>query len=281
MPLDNLRGKVAVITGGASGIGLALAERCLAEGMHVVLGDYEEAVLQDVSSRLGVAGIVTDVRSQASVQALADAAMTRFGAVHLLCNNAGVSVMAGLDTLTLDDWRWTFDVNLFGAVHGVKAFLPLLKANPDGGHILNTVSLSGLNTMRAQGAYAASKHALLAFTETLALELEAEGAKVGVTALCPGPVRTNIGSSARNRGSGYGGSGRDAAAPDIHEQSFRGELPPQIWAEPRAVADMAFDAARAGQFWVITHPALMGPFEQRCAEVMAAAGRPPPPAVDA
>ena len=272
MPLDNPRGKVAVITGGASGIGLALAERCVAEGMDVVLGDYEARPLKEAAVRLGAVGVVTDVRDPASVQALADSAKARFGAVHLLCNNAGVSVMTGLDRLALDDWRWIFDVNLFGAVHGVKAFLPLLKANPDGGHILNTVSLSGLHTMRAQGAYAASKYALLAFSETLALELAAEGGRVGVTALCPGPVSTNIRSSARNRSADYGPTGRDAAHPDIHEQSFRADLPPEVLAEPRDVADMAFDAACRGQFWVITHPALMGPFERRCAEVMAAAG---------
>jgi NAD(P)-dependent dehydrogenase (short-subunit alcohol dehydrogenase family) len=270
MALDQPGGKVAVITGGASGIGLALAERCLAEGMKVVIGDYEEGPLAEAAGRLDVLAVRTDVRSPQSVQALAQAAVDRFGAVHLLCNNAGVSVMTGISALTIDDWRWVFDVNLFGTVNGVQAFLPLLKANPDGGHILNTVSLSGLYTVRAQAAYAASKAAVLSFSETLRLELDAEGGKVGVTAVCPGPVRTNIRTSIRNRSGEYGPTGRDAANPDAHERAFRAQLPDGVMIEAGAVADMAIDAVKHGEFWVITHPALMGPVEARHREIMAA-----------
>jgi NAD(P)-dependent dehydrogenase (short-subunit alcohol dehydrogenase family) len=270
MALADPRGKVAVITGGASGIGYALAERCLAEGMQVVLGDCEAAALAEAAGRLGVLGVQTDVRRPESVQALADAAVARHGAVHLLCNNAGVSVMTGASALTLDDWRWVLDVNLFGLVNGVNAFLPLLKANAEGGHILNTVSLSGLYTVRAQAAYAASKAAALSFSETLRLELEAEGGKVGVTAACPGPVRTNIRSSIRNRAADYGPTGRDAANPDAQERAFRTQLPEDVMIEARAVADQAMDAAMRGQFWAITHPELMGPFKDRHAEIMTA-----------
>lgn len=270
MPIDNPRGKVAVVTGGASGIGLALAERCLAEGMQVVIGDYEEAALAETAARLGVLGVQTDVRSPESLRALAAAAMDRFGALHLLCNNAGVSVMTGLGSLTADDWRWVFDVNLFGTVHGVATFLPLLKANAEGGHILNTVSMSGLYTVRAQAAYAASKAAVLSFSETLRLELDAEGGKVGVTAACPGPVRTNIRTSIRNRGDDYGPTGRNPADPDIHERAFRVQLPDGVMIEAQEVADLAFDAVRRGEFWVITHPDLMDPVEARHREIMAA-----------
>jgi NAD(P)-dependent dehydrogenase (short-subunit alcohol dehydrogenase family) len=270
MPLKQPRGKVAVITGGASGIGLALAERCLAEGMQVVIGDTEEGPLAETAARLGVLGVYTDVRRPESVQALAEAAIARFGAAHLLCNNAGVSVMTGIAALTLDDWRWVFDVNLFGTVNGVKAFLPLLKVNQDGGHILNTVSLSGLYTVRAQAAYAASKAAMLSFSETLRLELEAEGGQVGVTAVCPGPVRTNIRTSIRNRSGEYGPTGRNDASPDAHERAFRAQLPDGVMIEARAVADMAFDAVMRADFWVITHPELMDPVEARHREIMAA-----------
>jgi NAD(P)-dependent dehydrogenase (short-subunit alcohol dehydrogenase family) len=271
MPLVNPRGKVAVITGGASGIGLALAERCLDEGMAVVIGDSEPGPLAEAATRLGVLGVVTDVRRFDSVQGLADAAVGKHGAVHLLANNAGVSVMAGSAVLRLGDWRWVFDVNLFGAVHGVKAFLPLLDANREGGHILNTVSISGLFTTRGQAAYAASKAALLSFSETLAAELQAEGGRVGVTALCPGPVHTNIRTSARNRAADYGDTGRQEGRPDIHEQAFRAALPPDVMAGARAVADAGFDAALRGEFWAITHPDLMQPLVARQQQIMAAA----------
>jgi NAD(P)-dependent dehydrogenase (short-subunit alcohol dehydrogenase family) len=270
MSLQHPRGKVAVITGGASGIGLALAERCLAEGMRVVIGDYEQAALDEAAARLGVQGVRADVRSRASVEALAGAAMDAFGAAHLLCNNAGVSVMTGIGALNEDDWRWVFDVNLFGTVNGVAAFLPLLKANPEGGHILNTVSLSALYTVRAQAAYAASKAAALSFSETLRLELEAEGGKVGVTALCPGPVRTNIRTSIRNRPSAYGPTGRQEGQPDVHERAFRSQLPDAVMVEARDVADMAFDAVLRDDFWVITHPGLMAPVEDRHREIISA-----------
>ena len=273
MPLADPPGKVAVITGGASGIGYALAERCLAEGMKVLIGDYEAVALAGASARLGAPGMHVDVRRPESLRALAQSAIDRFGAVHLVCNNAGVSVMTGLASLTLDDWRWVFDVNLFGLVNGVAAFLPLLKANAEGGHILNTVSMSGLYTVRAQAAYAASKAAALSFSETLRLELEAEGGKVGVTAVCPGPVRTNIRTSIRNRAADYGPTGRDDANPDVHERAFRTQLPDGVMIEARAVADAAIDAVRRGDFWAITHPDLMGPFEDRHAEIMAACAR--------
>ncbi len=272
MALTDLRGKVAVITGGASGIGLALARRLLAEGMQVVLADLEQPALDEAAAALGVPGVRTDVRDEASLKALADAVIARFGAVHLLCNNAGVSRMAAIERLTAQDWRWLFDVNLFGVVNGVRAFLPLLKANPEGGWILNTASLSSLYPTRSQGAYAATKYAVAAFSETLALELEGEGSTVGVTVLCPGPVRTNIGTSSRNRGAQYTAAAPAAAGPDIHEQAFRASVEPRDWALPDDVAAQAVDAVKAGRFWVITHPHMMGLVEARHRAIEAAAG---------
>ncbi len=194
MDFSNLAGKTAVITGAASGIGLALARRLRAEGMELVLADLDGAALAVVAAELGALGAVTDVRQPESVQALAQAAVERFGGVDLLCSNAGVSRMAGIERLTLPDWRWLLEVNLFGAVTVTETFLPILKRNLTGAHILFTASLSSLYPTRAQAAYGATKYALAAFGETLALELEAEEAKVGVTLLCPGPVRTNIGT---------------------------------------------------------------------------------------
>ena len=273
MALSEPKGKVALITGGASGVGYALAERLKAEGMQLVLADYESEALERAAAALGALAVSTDVRSAESVQALAARAVERFGAVHLVCNNAGVSVMAAASRLDLQDWRWTLDVNLWGVIHGVDAFLPLLKANPDGGYILNTASLSGLYPMRAQAAYAASKFAVVGLSEALAMELEAEGGKVGVTVLCPGPVRTNISSSARNRGPAYPARSREGLGPDIHDQAFRGQLPEAVWKTARETADAAVDGVLAGEFWVITHPQLMAPFEARHRAIMAASAR--------
>ena len=271
MPLKHLAGKVAVVTGGASGIGYALARRLIAEGMQVVLADFEQHALDEAAAALGVLGVRTDVRDRASLQALADRALDRFGAVHLLCNNAGVSRMAGLDRLTEGDWRWLFDVNLMGVVGGVQVFRPILEANADGGHILNTASLSSLYPTRCQGAYAASKYAVAAFSEVLALELEAEGSGVGVTLLCPGPVRTNIGSSGRNRAAEYGAP--VPPGPDIHEKAFRDSITPVDFADPDAIAAAGVEAVKTGQFWVITHPQMMQPVEARHRAILDAAAR--------
>ena len=271
MPLTNLKGKVAVITGGASGIGLALARRCKAEGMRLVLGDAEQAPLDAAAAELDALGVRTDVRDPDALDALAVATLDRFGAVHLLCANAGVSRMAGHDRLTDQDWRWLFDVNLFGVVGSVRSFLPALKANPDGGHIVVTASLSSLMATRSQAAYAASKYAVAGFAEVLALELEAEGSRVGVTAVCPGPVRTNIRFSARNRAPEYGQADVSNPAPDIHEQAFRAGIDEADWRTPEQIADAAFAGVLRGELWIITHPHMMGPVNAR-GEAIAAAG---------
>ena len=272
MPLKDLAGKIAVVTGGASGIGRALAERLIAEGMQVVLADYEQPALDEAARALGVMGVRADVRDEASLQALATAVLDRYGAVHLLCNNAGVSKMAAISRLTAQDWRWLFDVNLMGVVNGVRVFLPILSANPEGGHILNTASLSSFYPTRSQGAYAATKYAVAAFTEVLELELQAEGSLVGVTAVCPGPVRTNIGASARNRGPEYGAPAPIDASPDIHLQAFRDSVEDSDWATPDQIAAAAIEGVKAGQLWVITHPQMMAPVEGRHRRIMAAAG---------
>lgn len=271
MPLKDLAGKIAVVTGGASGIGRALAERLIAEGMQVVLADYEASALEETARALGVMGVRTDVRDEASLRALATAVLDRFGAVHLFCNNAGVSKMAAISRLTAQDWRWLFDVNLMGVVNGVRVFLPILSANPEGGHILNTASLSSFYPTRSQGAYAATKYAVAAFTEVLELELAAEGSAVGVTAVCPGPVRTNIGSSARNRGPEYGAPAPTDAGPDIHLQAFRDSVEDSNWATPDQIAVAAIEGVKAGQLWVITHPQMMAPVEGRHDRIMSAA----------
>ena len=270
MSISDLGGKAAVITGAASGIGLALARACTAEGMRLVLADCEPEPLARAAAELGAAAVTADVRDHASLGALARAAETHLGAVDLLCANAGVSRMASIERLTAEDWRWLFDVNVFGVVETVRAFLPGLKANPSGGHVVITASLSSLHPTRSQGAYAATKAAIAMYGETLALELEAEGGKVGVSLVCPGPVRTSIGTSARNRGGAYP-LAEPPASPDIHEQAFRAAVEDRDWSSPEEIARAALEAVRQGELWAITHPHMMPPVRARHRAIEAAA----------
>jgi NAD(P)-dependent dehydrogenase (short-subunit alcohol dehydrogenase family) len=256
MSIQDLAGKGAAITGAASGIGLALARACAAEGVRLVLSDVEAGPLERAAAELGAKAVTADVRDAGSLQALARAAEAHLGQVDLLCANAGVSRMAAIERLTAEDWRWLFDVNLFGVVETVRAFLPRLKTNPAGGRVVITASLSSLYPTRSQGAYAATKAAAAMYGETLALELEAEGSKVGVSLVCPGPVRTQIGTSVRNRGPAYPLAGPPSGA-DIHEQAFRSSVREGDWASPEDIASMAIAAVKSGELWVITHPQMM------------------------
>ena len=273
MDFDRLAGKVAVIIGGASGIGLALAKRLKAEGMRIVLADFDREALTAKAAELGAHDVATDVRDPASVKALADECIARFGKVDLLCSNAGVSRMAGVANLSREDWRWLFDVNLFGAVNAIEAFLPLLKANPDGAHILLTASLSSFYPTRSQAAYGATKYALAALGETLAMELQRDGEKVGVSLLCPGPVRTNIATGYGKREAHYRSTGGEDAANDHHQQEFIGAAGGDDWATAEQVADLALAGMRRGELWIITHPQLMGATWSRNEAIRQAAER--------
>ena len=272
MAIGELGGRGAVITGAASGIGLALARRCRAEGMRLVLSDCEGGPLEAAAAELEARAVLADVRDPASLRGLAGAARSHLGAVDLLCANAGVSRMASIERLTAEDWRWLFDVNVFGVVETVRAFLPLMKANPTGGQIVITASLSSLYPTRSQGAYGATKAAIAMYGETLALELEGEGSKLGVSLVCPGPVRTRIGASARNRGPGYP-LAEPAAGPDIHEQAFRTSVRDGDWSEADDIARAALEAAKAGELWAITHPQMMDLVAARHRAIESAARR--------
>lgn len=261
MPLTEFRGKTAVITGGAAGIGLELARQLTAEGAKVVLIDWEKAPLEAAAQELGATAFLGDIRDAAGMKALADRIVEQFGRVDLVCANAGVVRMAAVMDLTPQDWRWMFDVNVFGTVNTVQAFLPALQANPDGGHVLITGSISSLITTRGQSGYAASKHALAAFAETLSMEMRAEGAKVGVSIVCPGPVRTNFGQSERNRGPEYGPPvGRGA---DAHVASFMDSVREEDWNTPVQIATKALAGIKRGDLWIVTHPQMMNQVEDR------------------
>jgi NAD(P)-dependent dehydrogenase (short-subunit alcohol dehydrogenase family) len=247
--MEQLAGRIAVVTGGASGVGKAIARRLIAERMTVVIADIERGALQKAAAEIGALGICTDVASFDSVQALADEVQGRFGAVHLLCNNAGVASTARLADMSLSDWTWLLGVNLWGVIHGIKAFLPLLQANAEGGYLVNTASMAGFHVTPDLGGYTVSKFAVVALSETLALELTADGSNVGITVLCPGPVSTRLGSSQRNRPSALAGGAfvdRDLKATD--------EGGGMRWLDGDAVADVLLHAVRRGDLYAFTHP---------------------------
>jgi NAD(P)-dependent dehydrogenase (short-subunit alcohol dehydrogenase family) len=250
--LQDLDGKVAVVTGGASGIGNALARRFVAEGARVVIGDVEPAALDRAVAELrasgaAVEGVVTDVTDPAQMQALADAAVARFGGVHVFCNNAGVGGGGLSWEMPLSTWEWVIGVNLWGVIHGVRTFVPLLMQQTEA-HIVNTASVAGLVAAPFMGPYNASKHAVVAISETLHHELAMSAPQVKVSVLCPGWVNTNIADSARNRPLHL----QEGAAPDADAAALlRGFLEQGM--PPADVAAKVLDAMREERFWILTH----------------------------
>ena len=269
--MKELDGKVAVVTGAASGIGRALVERFAAEGMKVVLADIEEKALGTAAEELGVAGatvvpVVTDVSKEASVMALADRAYAELGAVHVLCNNAGVATGGLSWELTEADWQWTLGVNLWGVIHGVRAFVPRMIAGGDDGHVVNTASMAGLLSAPFMGPYNASKFAVVTISEVLHHELTMTGAKIKVSVLCPGFVATQIGESDRNRPDEL----RDATQLDPAMEQFRGVFMQMLASglPPAEVAAMVLDAVRNDRFYILTHPELKEPVRARMEAIL-------------
>ncbi len=250
--MQDFQGKVAVVTGGASGIGYALARRFASEGARVVIGDVESSALDRAVSELQgsgaeVEGVVTDVTDPAQMQALADAAVARFGGVHVFCNNAGVGGGGLSWEMPLSTWEWVIGVNLWGVIHGVRTFVPLLMQQTEA-HIVNTASVAGLVAAPFMGPYNASKHAVVAISETLHHELAMTAPQVKVSVLCPGWVNTNIAESARNRPSHL----RDGTLPDGDAAALlRGFIEKGM--PPETVAGKVLDAVREERFWILTH----------------------------
>lgn len=258
--MDILTGRVAVVTGGASGIGRALAERFLSEGMAVALADIEPDALSSTAEALAAAGdvfpVVTDVCDPKSVADLADRVTERFGAFHVVCNNAGVAGHFGRSwETTLEDWRWVLDVNVMGVVHGIRSFVPGLVAQGVG-HVVNTASLAGWSGAPAMAPYCASKHAVLAISESLRAELDASGTGVGVSVLCPGMLNTGIMSSERNWPDRLGQRPDipgDPVTRAVREMLVHGTTGGGI--APEAAADAVVAAIKANDFVATTHPA--------------------------
>jgi NAD(P)-dependent dehydrogenase (short-subunit alcohol dehydrogenase family) len=256
--MQDFRDKVAVVTGAASGIGFAMAERFATAGMKVVLADLEPDALETAHRALSakgaeVVGMHTDVSSGAHMDALAHQVVAQFGKVHVLCNNAGVSVGGPMWEHTEDDWEWVLGVNLWGVIHGIRVFVPLMIRQGEPAHVVNTASLAGLSSNPFLGVYNATKHAVVTLSETLAQELAMVGAPVKVSVLCPGFVQTRIADSNRNRPS-WLNEGADRLRPEAFEQQIRSALAAGL--PPANVADLVFAAIRDERFYILPHPEL-------------------------
>ncbi|MDV7352753.1 SDR family NAD(P)-dependent oxidoreductase [Rhodococcus oxybenzonivorans] len=238
--VGDLGGAVCVVTGGAAGIGHAVARSLRDRGATVVIADIEERALDTASRALGVEGIQTDVSRPADVERLASETVRRHGRIDVVVNNAGVARVAPFEELTHDDFRWLIDVNFWGVLHGVQTFLPIIERTSRAGFVVNTASMAGLRAAPRLTAYAATKFAVVGLTEALDEELTARGSHVGVGVLVPGQVRSSIAASERNRPGG-------PAAP-IAQQT---ETPALIEAD--VVGETVADAIERGDLYIVTH----------------------------
>jgi NAD(P)-dependent dehydrogenase (short-subunit alcohol dehydrogenase family) len=265
MAVEQLSGRVAVVTGAASGIGLAMARRFAAEDMRVVLSDLEPGPLEQATAELrdgghDVRGVVADVSRWEDVEALAEATIDAFDAVHVVCNNAGVTTRGWAWELTLDDWRWVLGVDLWGVIHGVRAFVPRLLEQGEGGHVVNTASMTGVLPIRGLAGYSVAKTGVVALSEVMALDLEAVGASVGVSVLLPGFIATRITESDRNRPEHLGERAAGSGGPHTTTGA-------ESTMSADEVAGLVVDAVRTGEFWILTHPDYRAVIQQRAAGI--------------
>ncbi|MFG2006405.1 SDR family NAD(P)-dependent oxidoreductase [Spirillospora sp. NPDC048911] len=252
----DLRGKVAVVTGGAGGIGLAMGRAFAAEGMRVVLADVEEPALSKAAGELGALGVVADVTSEASMRELADRAYDAYGAVHVLCNNAGIGPAAAppIWEQEIGDWQWGLDVNVVGILHGLRAFLPRMIASGEPGHVVNTASGNGgIAPIPSAAVYAVTKAAVVTLSECLYGQLDGTG--IGVSVLFPGPhmVRTGIFTAERNRPERYARTSPSPparTADEIAEAMRAHGLEPEF-TPVEEVADRVVEGVRDGRFWIL------------------------------
>ena len=274
--MDDLAGKTAVITGAASGIGLSLARRFGGDGMKLVLADIEPDALRQAAADLRASGIevvtqVTDVSDGDQVDELGRVALEAFGAVHLVCNNAGVGGGGLINTLTTADWQWVLGVNLWGVIHGMRVFLPMLIEQGEG-HIVNTASVAGLFAAPFMGPYNASKFAVVAISETAFNELAMTGSNVGVSVLCPSWVKTRIHESARNRPDDLRNEADEGVPDSVVAEAIAGFIAGGL--TPEDVAEQVADAVAAKRFYILTHPDSKEMVRQRMEAILDEA---PPP----
>jgi NAD(P)-dependent dehydrogenase (short-subunit alcohol dehydrogenase family) len=271
--MQELKDRVAVITGGASGIGLAMAKRFAREGMKLVLADVEEDALRKVEQEFRKAGVPvlairTDVSRSHDVERLAEKTLATFGAVHLVCNNAGVAPGGVVWESTVADWEWVLGVNVWGVIHGVRAFVPIMLRQDTPCHIVNTASVAGLLSVPGMGIYCVSKHAVVTLSECLHHDLTERGSKIGVSLLCPAFVPTGILDSERNRPALLRNPSRARTPEDqAREEQMRHAVESgRVSAE--MVAEMVLDAIRQERFYIFTHPRIKASIQARMEDVL-------------
>jgi NAD(P)-dependent dehydrogenase (short-subunit alcohol dehydrogenase family) len=267
--MEALKGKVAVVTGAGSGIGRELTLACAREGADVVLADVDEAGMAATAALIAPLGCQSmqarcDVSRADEVERLADRTYARFGAAHLVFNNAGVAVVGPVWTATQEDWTWTLGINLMGVVHGIRAFVPRMLAGKQEGHVVNTASVAGFLSMAGNSVYCVSKHAVVTLSECLWHDLQAEKASIGVSVLCPAFVKTGIFDSARNRPS-------ELAATNPLGKAYEEAGRRAIEAGKLSAADVAaitIEAVKAGRFYVLPHAKIKAAIETRMRDIL-------------
>ena len=271
--MQELKDKVAVITGGASGLGLAMARRFAREGMKLALADIEEEALRRVEQEfrkasIPVLAIRTDVSRGHDVERLAEKTLATFGAVHVVCNNAGVAPGGAVWESTVADWEWVLGVNVWGVIHGVRVFVPIMLRQDTPCHVVNTASVAGLLSMPGMGIYCVSKHAVVTLSECLHHDLAERGSKIGVSVLCPAYVPTGIIDSERNRPALLRNPPRARTPEDLEreEQMRHAVQSGRISAE--MVAEMVLDAIRQERFYIFTHPRIKPAIQARLEDVL-------------
>ena len=252
--MKQFKDRVAVVTGAASGIGLALADRFAAEGMTVVMADIEAAALTKAAEgvrRKGAAVLAreVDVSRPDHVERLARETYDAFGAAHVLCNNAGVAVIGAVHEHSLPDWQWVINVNLWGVIHGVRAFVPRMLAGGEEGHIVNTASMAGLTTAPFMSVYDVTKHGVVALSESMYKEFAVTGASIGVSVVCPGLINTNITRSSRNRPEELAEEGKIGPMAQTFGQGLADRL--DTGYPPSEVAEQVVQGIRDGRFYIV------------------------------
>jgi NAD(P)-dependent dehydrogenase (short-subunit alcohol dehydrogenase family) len=272
--MKEFKDKVAVVTGAASGIGRAIAERCFQEGMKVVLADIEQLALDQAEQALKEAGasvlaVMTDVSKTEDVEALAQMTLDTFGAVHLLVNNAGVGAGSTVWESSLADWQWVMGVNLWGVIHGVRVFVPIMLAQDAECHIVNTASVAGVLPYHPCATYQVTKHAVVALTENLCHSLAGMQAKVKVSVLCPGWVNTRIMDSERNRPPELQNE-PDQLPPNPEREVIQRDMVQAVETgmSPTQLAGIVFSAIQEEKFYIFSHPEYNPVIQQRMMDIL-------------
>jgi len=271
--MKDFQGKVAVITGGASGLGRAMADRFAREGMRIVLADVEPHALANAEAEMKAAGaevisVRTDVSKAADVEALAQKTLAAFGAVHLVANNAGVAPLGSAWENSVADWEWTLGVNLWGVIHGVRVFTPLMLEQGGEAHIVNTASVSGLISPPGSAMYNVSKHAVVTLTETLYHDLALKQASIGCSVLCPAYVPTGIVDSERNRPAPLQNPAREKSAEQQAREALLRKAVTSGKLSAGDVAQKVFEAVRDGRFYILTHPRIKPSIQWRMEDIL-------------